>query len=350
MKTKSILFVGRGTALTAGCGHQAISLLENRRALEARGFAFTFVEAATSDEVVLRATAKNHDLVWLLFPWRDSVETVIAALKKIRTGQTGKLVLVDYTDQTCSPHWAALPYVDYFLKPFLLRDLTRYQENFAGGYLVTDFMTKELGYDIRDWYFHSALDAQHAHKIELGWNMAATDRYRRLARVGRFSLPFRLRPYDVNVRFTVGKYEGKSHWYTAYRQRALDLVAGMKGRRISGQSRLPFKRYLIDLSLSKIVVSPFGWGEVCYRDYEAVVCRSLLVKPSMEHLVTEPNIFVPNETYVPLRWDMADLAERCEHYLAHPKEAQRIIDNAYEAFTNYFKQNRVVERFTEIFE
>ena len=31
-----------------------------------------------------------------------------------------------------------MPYVDHFIKPFLLRPLDRYQEKFAGGYLVTD--------------------------------------------------------------------------------------------------------------------------------------------------------------------------------------------------------------------
>ncbi len=348
MKPKTVLFVGRGTQLASGCGHQAISLLENQRALKARGFTLTFKVATTSDEVVRQATAEPHDFVFLLFPWRDNAEVVSAALKQIRKGQTGKIALLDYTDQTCSPHWGALPFVDYFIKPFLLRPLDRYQEDFAGGYIFTDFLSKQLGHDLKEWTFHSPLDPNYVDKIKLGWNLAAIGRYHRMAKLGRFSLPFRLRPFDVNLRFSVGNYDGRGQWYTDHRRSARELVRSLTGRRISGERRLTFKRYLVDLSFSKVVVSPFGWGEVCFRDYEAVVCRSLLIKPSMDHMVTEPNIFIPNETYVPVRWDLADLTEKCEYYLNRPAESQRIIKNAAKAFESFFKSGQMVERFTEI--
>ncbi len=347
--SQNVLFVGRGTHLTCGAGHQARAILENQAELERSGFAFEIQHAQDSEELVKKATLKPYDHVLLLVPWRDTADDVVRTLERTRAKQKGKLTLIDYTDQTCSPHWAALPLVDSFLKPYLLTPLRNYENDYAGGYIFTDFLKRKLDYDLMDWHFSSHLDQKYADRIHLGWNLCGLDRYHQIAKIGnRFTLPFALRPIDLNVRFTVGKYQGKSAWYTKYRATARDIVKSIKGKRISGEGRLPFKRYLLDLSLSKIVVSPFGWGEVCFRDYEAVSCGSLLIKPSMEHLITEPNIFIPNKTYVPVRWDLSDLKEKCDYYLQHPQEAQAIIRNAYDTYRLFFKEKRIVNKLTEL--
>lgn len=81
-------------------------------------------------------------------------------------------------------------------------------------------------------------------------------------------------------------------------------------------------------------------GEVTWRDYEAACYGCLLVKPSIDHVHTQPNIFYPGETYVPVRWDFQDLAETCRYYLEHPEEANRIIQNARRAYLNYFEERK----------
>ncbi len=60
---------------------------------------------------------------------------------------------------------------------------------------------------------------------------------------------------------------------------------------------------------SKEVVSPWGWGEACHRDYEAWLLGAVLVKPSMSHVWSWPDIYVPTETYIPCRLDFADVPE-----------------------------------------
>jgi spore maturation protein CgeB len=87
---------------------------------------------------------------------------------------------------------------------------------------------------------------------------------------------------------------------------------------------------------SKVVFSPFGWGEVCFRDYEAVACGCLLVKPSMSHVATSPDIFVPDQTYVPVKWDFSDLCQKIEFYLSRPDEASRIAENAHRVLSTYY--------------
>jgi hypothetical protein len=81
-----------------------------------------------------------------------------------------------------------------------------------------------------------------------------------------------------------------------------------------------------------MVLSPFGWGEVCFRDFEAIISGSLLLKPDMSHLKTWPDVYIPYETYVPLDWDGNDIKEKAETYLADGKERARIARNAWEQY------------------
>ena len=65
------------------------------------------------------------------------------------------------------------------------------------------------------------------------------------------------------------------------------------------------------------MLSPFGWGEICYRDFESILNRNLLVKPDMEHLETWPNIY-KDEHYFKLDWDSENLFE-IENYIIKNK-------------------------------
>lgn len=88
------------------------------------------------------------------------------------------------------------------------------------------------------------------------------------------------------------------------------------------------KDYYKILYKSRIVVSPFGWGEICFRDYEAIYSKALLFKPDVSHLDDPFNIFVPFETYIPLKWDMSDLVEKIDYYYSNQIEHNRITKNA----------------------
>jgi spore maturation protein CgeB len=67
------------------------------------------------------------------------------------------------------------------------------------------------------------------------------------------------------------------------------------------------------------------------------------MKPSVEHIRTEPDVLVAGETYVPLRWDMDDLLEKVRWYLDHEDERRRIADNAREAYVAYYREQRLVD-------
>ena len=62
-------------------------------------------------------------------------------------------------------------------------------------------------------------------------------------------------------------------------------------------NRIGRKNYLSELSKSKISVSPFGWGEIAYRDFETFLHKSILLKPSMSHISTWPKLYQENKDY-----------------------------------------------------
>jgi spore maturation protein CgeB len=74
----------------------------------------------------------------------------------------------------------------------------------------------------------------------------------------------------------------------------------------------------------------------------------LLVKPDMGHIRTEPNIFVPGETYVPVRWDFSDLPEVCARYLADDVARKAITARAYQVLADYYRSHNALQRFDEI--
>jgi hypothetical protein len=152
-----------------------------------------------------------------------------------------------------------------------------------------------------------------------------------------------MRPIHINRRFGIPPRDTKMEWYQKYRAISLDVMAPLeRDFRCTGAGRVSGKRYFLELAASRIVFSPFGWGELCFRDYEAVACGALLVKPSMEHLRTSPDIFRPRETYVPVEWDLSDLERTCRHHLAHPDHAGRIAANAQRALLEYLESHGFV--------
>ena len=93
--------------------------------------------------------------------------------------------------------------------------------------------------------------------------------------------------------------------------------------------KVSLRRYNKLIAISKITISPFGYGEVCFRDYEAILAKSLLIKPDMSHIETWPDVYVPFVTYVPVKWDLSDLKDKINYYLYHEEERNKIVDFAF---------------------
>ena len=108
-------------------------------------------------------------------------------------------------------------------------------------------------------------------------------------------------------------------------------------------------QYLHELQNSKICFSPFGYGEVCWRDFEAVAHGAVLLKPDMSHIRTDPDIFIAGETYMPVAWNLSDFEDKVHELLNDAALRRRLTNNAFEVVHDYVAQNRFVEKMTPIF-
>jgi hypothetical protein len=139
-------------------------------------------------------------------------------------------------------------------------------------------------------------------------------------------------------------------WIHPLRATVIDALSKLtkRYRLLLPDQRVTQAQYNDEMRRSRICVSPFGYGEICWRDFEAIIFGCLLVKPDMSHLQTEPNIFIPGETYVPVKWDFSDLAETCSRYLADDSALNRITRRAHDVLANYYERHGLVDCFRRL--
>jgi len=91
--------------------------------------------------------------------------------------------------------------------------------------------------------------------------------------------------------------------------------------------KVPKSEYDYRMANSKIIIAPFGYGEMAPRDIESAIHGAILIKPDMSHVETLPNIFRPGETYISCRHDFADLQEKIENVLGNYNDYLYIVEN-----------------------
>ncbi len=94
-----------------------------------------------------------------------------------------------------------------------------------------------------------------------------------------------------------------------------------QGQRVSAEE------YYQQMMRSKIVIAPFGYGEMAPRDIESAVFGAILVKPQMGHIQTLPNIYVDG-TYCPVDWEFYSMNEIILELLTKFNQYQGMYVNA----------------------
>lgn len=308
-------------------------LLRHRGALRDAGI--TFQRFPDPQEDLLEA-----DVLWVdgrrlreTRAWEEDRGHVLSTLGDWRS-QVDTLAWFDTTASTGTMNVDAIPHVDVYFKAQLLEDKTGYAEPLYGARPYTDRFHEEHGIDDTSEYIQPAIPKEHWDKLEVFWNSS-------LAHYGRFRIElFRLheltglrlrppwpwrwrtpsvdRPREISARFGAS-YDRETVRFQ--RQRVLDLI----GDRIDTE-RVPTGAYFRELKRSKLALSPFGWGEKCYRDYEALLSGCLLVKPDMSHMETWPDLY-RDDTAVYHAWDLADFWDVVDRilddYESHVETAHR---------------------------
>ena len=305
----------------------------------------------------IKEACKNCDseVIFLLPNWRESPEVAEKIVKSIRESNPyTTLIFIDPFAQTSTNYFNLLPYVDRFLKRQRLEELNDYHSKLIGGSKFTDFIARQWGFDLDNWSVDSKISHDYQDRIISGWNLGTSKKYKQELEKPKFWFNSYKKNIDIFCRLSLGSNK-KKEWYCEYRIASVKALKPLEKDyklAVSGlfieDGLIPRRQYIKEIKSSRIVFSPFGWGENCWRDFEAVCYDCLLIKPSMSHIDTNPNIFIPGETYVPVKWDFSDLEKKCRYYLEHPNEMQRIISNARKIYQQYFKQKEFIKTIDQI--
>lgn len=139
--------------------------------------------------------------------------------------------------------------------------------------------------------------------------------------------------YDHNVRNDI--------FYTHHRTQAWEILEKSNNIDFKIGKKSP-QEYFNILSRSKCALSPYGMGEICFRDFEIIQNGSVLIKPDMSNVITYPNIYIPYETYIPCKLDYSDLMEKIEWVIDNPLECSRIIKNSQELIKKMYSPENLV--------
>jgi len=269
----------------------------------------------------------------------DRVTEAVAGIRK----KVKRLIWFDDADSTGSPVFAVMPYVDKYLKKQLLTDLSLYHRTFHIDRIFTEYYKPNHARSIPS---RKPLRKGDEKKLGLSYNLAYVNyQDSKIRRAMHLFLPFtygpphftdpqRDRTLDVNTRFSL-RYDPELISYQ--RKRSIGLLD--PSFKISGKERISLPAYLKELEDSKIALSPFGYGEVNYRDFEAMIKGACLLKPDLSHMRTWPDIFRPMETYVPYKWDFSDLNEKIRLLLKDPRLRISIAKNAQESYRRLLDTN-----------
>ncbi len=313
---------------------------------------FNNVEIAVQNCDILLIENKFYGVRWAVE--RDSVLAELLWCKE----QVGALIYVDITDSTGWDHADALPFVTAYLKNQLLVDRNRYLSPMYGYRPFSNYFHEQFSVvDDNPAYSKPINDPDLLGRLGVGWNSGFADwslygpmrmaLYRRtqwLVLLGEpkgWNRPSISRNNDMTCRFGISYARETVSW-----QRK-EIREIMKGKLAT--DKLNRRGYFRELCNSKVVVSPFGLGEITLKDFEVFITGGLLFKPDMSHIETWADLFVDGETMVSHRWDLKDFEEKLDEILS---DYGNFVDIAYEGQRRYRKSmigKQAGERFANHF-
>lgn len=250
------------------------------------------------------------------------------------------------------PRLDVLPFVDLFYSKALFRDRSLYGKPLYGKELYSDYFHEKYGI-VDPAYRERPTESrpEQLGKLRLSWNIGVGDypRGKRRQRAGvaaSMVCGFKAaRIFYSRAEAPKDPVSGNRGLFPVHSRMAFDgppsIVQQRRliHQRIQGKKDFltgpaPQARFNYELRNSRITLSPFGWGELCLRDFEAIGSGSLLLKPDMSHVETWPDVFTAFETYVPFDWEGQELVACAREWLADAPRRTRVARRAYESYSD----------------
>ena len=288
---------------------------------------------------------------------RRGEDYVVETMARIRK-KYGFVAFWDDNDGSGIDYAAVLPYVDVYYKKQILKDRTAYTRPLWGTrpYGVTLF---------GDYYVRNQLGTAAAgieeiiqvknpadlEKLKLVWNLSWGSYPLIDNRVQKVGTPVftathpwlsrfvhrtpRKFPYArdrsgkrsaCSFRYSRGKFDPAIGFQREYMTKIL-TDAGFEGF-----ERVTREQFYLEMAECVASFSPFGWGEVCFRDFESLLAGCVVIKPDCGHFETYPDMYRAGETYASVRWDGSDLVAVVRQVLDSPALRKQLCEGAEHAY------------------
>jgi hypothetical protein len=288
----------------------------------------------------------RFDLIGLKLSFRRpaaEAAEIVGRFRSLIDGSWPKLIIFDGDDDSGIQWPALLDETELYVKKHVFRDPAAYAERFIGKSNLTTYVARTTGRSFAEDIIPSAGGADPAAlgKLHLGWNIALDDKIAAFAP----HPPEADRPIDICGRAWVAP----DNWLHGLRAPAISALERLEGQWTVEipRGRVPQEDYDREMRSAKLCVSPFGYGEICWRDFEAVMHGCLLVKPDTGHVRSLPDLFVAGETYLPVAWDYSDLEMVCAPMLGDSEAriamAKRAQEKLLDALTPEWFSGRMAE-------
>jgi len=163
--------------------------------------------------------------------------------------------------------------------------------------------------------------------------------------------------YDISAMFQypqgtdVYEHGGlQSRYYDRHRKPLMSVINKLDYNiaKLENGVRVSQEEYYKRISSAKILLAPFGYGEMAPRDLDAAQFGSILIKPDMSYIDTVPNVFEKDITYIACKHDYSDLEDILNKVLGNYNDYLYIIENARRKFSELFTQENVAVQFYNI--
>ena len=286
--------------------------------------------------------------------WGDEHESQTMEFISSCKNSGAETVWFDTTDSSGTLQAKVFPLVDKYLKSQILSDKSRYTSQIYGGRIWAEYYKITAGIEDK---VGEAVDApvslEDTHKIGVSWNSGLADYSTygplKIGLYRRFGFPFLLRhPSAIETPATSRANELSARFGATYSRATIryqrEQIRKILSNRLDTQ-KLNRRGYMKELKNSKVVLSPFGWGEITLKDFEVFLTGSTLLKPSMDHLKTWPNFYENDVTYLAHDWDLNDLEERIDWAIENTFARQKIAETAQQRYIEHTSGPNAAELF-----
>jgi len=331
-------------------------VFHNKKFIEPMGYkirfftVFNFPGKKISDILIIDSNVRRS----LVDKYNATVEEkkdIFVKYIKLMREKTKSLILFDNSDSSTIKFYL-LPYVDFYYKKQLFKDESLYEKDLHEERLFSDYYYKKYTKHIKNLsnYENPGIQTnkflKNKHKIGLSWNI--------LLAISNFQSSFSKALYFLGKKYNLKygnvddrkEYIISGNFFKDYERDATSfqrkkMYEFLSNHPLSSRfsvGTLPKRQYRKNIMNAEFVVSPFGWGEICYRDFEAFIAGAALIKPNMSHLVTWPNLYIQDKTYFPISWDFEKWEDEFNIILSNSSKRRKIAENGQIMFKDLWNE------------